>query len=76
MAEVFPKNAVGTVTGLGGALGSMMSALSQLYIGRVVDALGYAPIFIACAALYIVAFLVVHFLIRKLGIIRHIEVAA
>jgi ACS family hexuronate transporter-like MFS transporter len=76
VAEVFPKNAVGTVTGLGGALGSMMSALSQLYIGRVVDALGYAPIFIACAALYIVAFLVVHFLIRKLGIIRHIEVAA
>ena len=76
VAEVFPKNAVGTVTGLGGALGSLMSALSQLYIGRVVDALGYAPIFIACGALYILAFLVVHLLIRRLGVIRHIECAA
>jgi ACS family hexuronate transporter-like MFS transporter len=76
VAEVFPKNAVGTVTGLGGALGSLMSALSQLYIGHVVDALGYAPIFIACGALYILAFLVVHLLIRRLGVIRHIEFAA
>ena len=72
VAEVFPKNAVGTVTGLGGALGSLMSALSQLYIGHVVDALGYAPIFVACGALYIVAFLVVHLLIRRLGVIRRI----
>jgi len=40
-AEVFPKNSVGTVTGLGGALGSWMGALSQLGIGSVVDAFAY-----------------------------------
>ncbi|MFA6560338.1 MAG: MFS transporter [Verrucomicrobiia bacterium] len=72
VAEVFPKNAVGTVTGLGGALGSLMSALSQLYIGRVVEALGFAPIFIACAVLYPVALLLVQLMIGKLGVVRKV----
>ena len=76
VAEVFPKNAVGTVTGLGGALGSLVSALSQLYIGNVVEVLGFTPIFIACGALYLFAFLVVQLLIRQLGVIRRIEVPA
>jgi len=69
-AEVFPKNAVGTITGLGGTLGSWMGALSQLYIGGVVDALGFAPIFIACAVLYPLALLLVFVLIGKLGVTR------
>ncbi|OHE76581.1 MAG: hypothetical protein A2107_11925 [Verrucomicrobia bacterium GWF2_62_7] len=72
VAEVFPKNAVGTVTGLGGALGSLMSALSQLYIGRVVEALGFAPIFIACAVLYPLALMLVQLLIGKLGVVRKV----
>ncbi|MBI5820824.1 MAG: MFS transporter [Verrucomicrobia bacterium] len=72
VAEVFPKNAVGTVTGLGGALGSLMSALSQLYIGRVVEALGFAPIFIACAVLYPIALLLVQLMIGKLGVTRKV----
>lgn len=72
VAEVFPKNAVGTVTGLGGALGSLMSALSQLYIGRVVEALGFAPIFIACAVLYPMALLLVQLMIGKLGVVRKV----
>lgn len=72
VAEVFPKNAVGTVTGLGGALGSLMSALSQLYIGRVVEALGFAPIFIACAVLYPIALLLVQLMIGKLGVVRKV----
>jgi ACS family hexuronate transporter-like MFS transporter len=76
VAEVFPKNAVGTVTGLGGALGSMVSALSQLYIGSVVEVLGFTPIFVACGALYIFAFLIVQLLIRRLGVIRQIAPAA
>lgn len=69
-AEIFPKNAVGTVTGLGGTLGSWMGALSQLYIGRVVDAYGFAPIFVACAGLYPVALVLVFTLIGKLGVVR------
>lgn len=72
-AEIFPKNAVGTVTGLGGTLGSWMGALSQLYIGQVVDAYGFAPIFIACAGLYPLALLLVFVLVGKLGIVRIIQ---
>jgi len=72
VAEVFPKNAVGTVTGLGGALGSLMSALSQLYIGRVVEVLGFTPIFIACAVLYPLALLLVQLMIGRLGVVRKV----
>lgn len=70
-AEVFPKNAVGTVTGLGGFLGSATGALSQRYIiGDVVDQYGFAPLFVACAALYPLALLLVQVLIGKLGVTR------
>jgi ACS family hexuronate transporter-like MFS transporter len=69
-AEVFPKSSVATVTGLGGALGSWVSALSQLGIGSVVDSYGFTPIFIACAGLYPLALLLVFVLIGKLGVER------
>ena len=72
-AEIFPSNAVATVTGLGGTLGSWAGALSQLYIGRVVDAYGFTPIFVACAGLYPVALVMVFCLIGRLGTIRTVE---
>jgi ACS family hexuronate transporter-like MFS transporter len=72
-AEVFPKNAVGTVTGFGGMLGSWIGALSQLYMGGVVDKYGFTPIFVAVAGLYPLALLVVFVLIGKLGVTRRIE---
>jgi MFS transporter, ACS family, hexuronate transporter len=72
-AEVFSKNVVGTVTGLGGMLGSWMGALSQLYIGGVVDRYGFAPIFLACAVLYPLAYLLVFVMIGKLGVVREIK---
>ena len=71
-AEIFPNNAVATVTGLGGALGSWMGALSQLYIGHVVDALGFVPIFVACAGLYPIALLLVFTMVGRLGVVRTI----
>jgi ACS family hexuronate transporter-like MFS transporter len=72
-AEVFPRQAIGTVTGLGGALGALMGAITQRYIGRVVDAYSFAPIFAACAGMYLFAFLLVHLLIGRLGVIRRVE---
>lgn len=71
-AEVFPKNAVATVTGLGGALGSWAGALSQLGIGKVVETFGFTPIFGACAGLYPIALLLVFVLIGKLGVTRQV----
>jgi MFS transporter, ACS family, hexuronate transporter len=74
-AEVFPRHAIGTVTGLGGALGALMGALTQRYIGRVVDSLSFAPIFAACAGMYLLALLLVHLLIGELGVVRKVETA-
>lgn len=71
-AEVFPQNAIATVTGLGGALGSWVGAVAMLTTGRVVDAYGFTPVFIACAVLYPTALLLVYLLVGKLGVVRHI----
>jgi len=72
-AEVFPKSAIATVTGLGGALGSWVGAVAMLTTGRVVDTYGFTPVFIACAVLYPTALLLVYVLIGKLGVVRNIE---
>jgi MFS transporter, ACS family, aldohexuronate transporter len=71
-AEVFPKNAVGTVTGLGGFLGGISGGVAQLIIGGVVMKYGYGPIFAVCSVMYLIAFATVHFLIGELGIIRKV----
>jgi ACS family hexuronate transporter-like MFS transporter len=71
-AEVFPKRVVGTVTGFGGALGGLVGAISQLYIGRVVQALSFAPIFVACSVMYLLGFMLVHFLAGELGRVREV----
>ena len=72
-AEVFPKAAVGTVSGFGGALGAAAGAITQLYIGRVVQGLSFAPIFAICGVMYLIALVLVHTLIGQLGSIRQIE---
>jgi ACS family hexuronate transporter-like MFS transporter len=71
-AEVFPKHVVGTVTGLGGAVGGLVGAVSQLYIGAVVQKLSFAPIFIACSVMYLLAFALVHVLAGELGKVRDV----
>lgn len=69
--EVFPKSVVGTVSGIGGALGGIAGIASQIGIGRVVEKFSYAPVFAVCSIMYLLAFFVVSFLIGKLGTIRH-----
>jgi ACS family hexuronate transporter-like MFS transporter len=71
-AEVFHKNAVGTVTGFGGFLGGIAGGITQLVIGSAVTKYGYAPIFAVCSVMYLLALLLVHLLIGELGKIRQI----
>ena len=68
--EVYPKNIQATVTGIGGTLGGLMSVLSQKLIGITVANNSYIPIFIFIGSAYIMAFLWVHLLIRKIGDIQ------
>jgi ACS family hexuronate transporter-like MFS transporter len=66
-AEVFPRHAVGTVTGLGGSFGGLMGVISQLAIGWVVQNFSFAPIFAAISMAYLVALVLVQLLIGELG---------
>ena len=70
--EVYPKKVQATVTGIGGTLGGLMSVLSQKLIGITVGSHSYIPIFIFIGSAYLVAFLLVHFLIGKIGVIQKI----
>lgn len=69
-AELFPKHVIGTVTGLGGSLGGLAGALSQLAIGHVVAAFSYAPVFAVCSVMYLIAFAGVASMAKDLGRIR------
>jgi MFS transporter, ACS family, hexuronate transporter len=72
-AEVFPTRAIGTVTGLGGAFGGLAGVLTQLAIGRTVQAESFTPIFITCGVIYLIAFALVSWLVGELGKIIEIE---
>jgi ACS family hexuronate transporter-like MFS transporter len=71
-AEIFPKRAVGTVSGLGGTLGGAAGIVTQLVIGRAAGHGGFGPLFAFCGLLYLLAFAAVHFLAGELGVIREV----
>lgn len=71
-AEVFPKSAVGTVSGFGGALGGLAGVITQLSIGWVVQNLSFTPIFAVVSVMYLLAFVLVHWLIGELGRVRQL----
>ena len=70
--EVFPKHIQATVTGIGGTLGGCTSVISQKLIGITVAQHSYLPIFIFIGFAYLIAFILVHFLIGKIGTIHKI----
>lgn len=65
--EVFSKNIQATVTGIGGTMGGLMSVISQKLIGVTVQANSYVPIFIFIGSAYLIALLLVQFLIGRIG---------
>ena len=72
-AEVFPRHVVGTVSGLGGALGGLAGIATQLAIGWVVMNLSFAPLFAAMSMTYLVALALVQVLIGDLGRVRDVR---
>ena len=59
VADVFPKNAVGSVVGVGGFAGSLSGMVFPVLCGRVLDAFGatgYVILFTWCGLAYFVAF--------------------
>jgi ACS family hexuronate transporter-like MFS transporter len=62
-SDVFPAQAVGSVVGIGGALGAVGGMIMAKYVGWVLDKIGsYTPMFVVAGSVYLIALLVVHLL--------------
>jgi len=67
-SDVFPREAVGTVVGIGGAAGAIGGMVIAKYAGWVLDRMGtYTPIFVVAASAYLMALLIVHLLSPRLA---------
>jgi len=59
VSDVFPKQAVASLVGLGGFASSIAGMIFPVVCGRVLDAMGpsgYAALFLWCSAAYLIAF--------------------
>lgn len=58
IGDTVASEEVGTAVGLTGTAGGTAGMLSNLVVGQVVDAQGFAPVFLASAVLYPIAWLI------------------
>lgn len=66
--DVFPRSAVGTVIGIGGAVGGIGGMVFSNYVGRELERIGgYQSIFLVAGTAYLVALLIVHLIMPKLA---------
>jgi ACS family hexuronate transporter-like MFS transporter len=66
-SDLFPRSAVGSVIGIGGAAGAVGGMMFTLYIGQILDRLGsYTPIFVVAGSAYFVALAIIHLLSPRL----------
>jgi ACS family hexuronate transporter-like MFS transporter len=70
-SDVFPKQAVGSVVGIGGTAGAVGGMLMSKYAGWVLDSIGsYTPIFVVAGAVYLLALAVIHALSPRMRAVR------
>lgn len=66
-SDMFPKQAVGSVVGIGGMLGAVGGMIMSPLVGWILEKTeSYVPIFIIAASAYLVALLVIHLLAPRL----------
>ena len=67
-SDLFPRKAVGTVIGIGGAAGGIGGMLMAKYAGWVLDKIGsYTPIFALAACAYLLALAFIHLMSPRLA---------
>jgi ACS family hexuronate transporter-like MFS transporter len=66
-SDLFPRAAVGSVVGLGGLGGAVGGMLVAPLVGYWLDWSrgAYAPLFVICGSIYLVAFAVIHWLVPR-----------
>jgi ACS family hexuronate transporter-like MFS transporter len=73
VSDMFPKNAVASVIGIGGMAGATGGMLFPVFSGRLLDnftaagnvTAGYTVLFSICAGAYVITFFLHHFLAPK-----------
>lgn len=67
-ADMFPRKAVGSVVGIGSCIGAIGGIMLPFYAGKVLDKNPsyYLPMFLIAGLAYLVAWMVIHFLVPKL----------
>jgi len=66
-SDMFPKQAVGSVVGIGGMAGAVGGMLIALVVGEILQTTGsYVPIFIIAGTTYLLALLIIHLLVPRL----------
>ena len=65
IADVFPRENVGSVLGIAGACGAIGGLISNTLIGASVGTLGYTPVFVILACLHPVAAVILRLLVRR-----------
>ncbi|HLA94442.1 MAG TPA: MFS transporter [Pyrinomonadaceae bacterium] len=66
-SDMFPKQAVGSVVGIGGMFGAIGGMVISPLVGYILQTTGsYLPIFIIAASAYLVALLIIHLLAPNL----------
>ncbi|MBV9514910.1 MAG: MFS transporter [Mycobacteriaceae bacterium] len=67
VSDTMPRGAVASTVGLGGGISAIAGAFSAAVIGRVLDATGnnYTVVFFACASVYVIAVVVIHFILPR-----------
>jgi ACS family hexuronate transporter-like MFS transporter len=76
-SDMFPRAAVASVIGIGGAAGALSGYLFQKATGRILDHNGsnYTPIFVVCGLAYVSAWIIIHYLAPRLEPARLTAVA-
>jgi len=68
VSDMFPKRAVGSVTGIGGMMGGIGGALLAAFAGKIIATTGsYLPLFIFASCAYLVALVIIQVLVPKLA---------
>lgn len=68
VSDMFPRQAVGSVVGIGGMAGSIGGMLIAIVVGFILQLTGsYVTIFIIAASAYLIALLIIHLLVPRLA---------
>jgi ACS family hexuronate transporter-like MFS transporter len=65
-SDMFPKQSVGSVVGIGSMAGAVSGAVFAASTGIIRVKFGYMPLFIIAGSAYLIGLLIIHFIVPKL----------